>query len=147
MKSENLKVFYIVSQFGKYYRINKIGVIENSDDENDETNRDPEDTTAVIKETAKPIIMAEYLYLISSSYAQSIVEKNDDENNEYRFGLLLINSFSNGTFVFSANELDNNKYLNKNGEPFDYNTLLYFFAVGERNYASNDSSDETKVFP
>ena len=139
MESENLKVYYRLSQFGRYYLIEKIGVIKIPDGE-----IEPEGDQTATREgeflntgtevgVSKGQIMSQYLYPVTHSYVQSIVyEITENEETFYVFGLLLINSLSRGTFVFSAQGLERGEYQDQMGNILDYQMLLQFFAFGDR---------------
>jgi len=126
MASENLESFYYsVQQYGRYYVINKIMKGDQLPVEGDLT-----ETRAF----SKGQVVAQYLYPINNSYVQSIVnEITEGDQTFYVFGLLLINSLSRGTFVFSAKGIENGNYIDLNtGESFTYETLLDLFTMGGR---------------
>ena len=138
MASENLESFYYsVQQYGRYYVINKIIKRDQLPIEGDTT-----ETRAL----SKGQVVAQYLYPINNSYVQSIVnEITEEDETFYVFGLLLINSLSRGTFVFSAKGIENGDYIDLNtGESFTYETLLNLFVMGGRPVFPGDG---TAVLP
>ena len=145
MGSENLeRIYYTLEQQGRYYVINKMktSLTESiKDDEFDEFGQTREGETAVsVGSSAMPQgeILQQYLYPIINSYVQSIV-KEDENSNKRLFGLLLINSLSRGTFVFSADGLNNGEYFDKNmGVPYNYKTLFELFVLGRQSSFIDD---------
>jgi hypothetical protein len=145
MRSEILDNFYYnLQRRGSYYVIDKV-----------EKGDSPTETRST--GMAKGRITAQYLFPMNHSFVQSIVNEvlipNDETGGtdefkdastdgfeavlnsevEYVFGLLLVNSLSKGSFVFSSSGLEKGIYINaESGGIFSYPELLDFFLLGGR---------------
>ena len=106
------QIYYVVIVSGRYFKISKIGA-----------NTDPE--------TGKKVetILNDYFYPSSQSFIQSINEEREtDRGTQIFFGLLLINSLSQGTFVFSIDGIEQNIYVDVDRLPMSYDSLVTLFS-------------------